>query len=240
VNKKTIDLINIAFVSIETILLVLILFVLNSVSIVCFLTVCVAFCFSLLLFGEQKRGCYKSIALLFTVVSDVFLVIVYQKSGQMLHQILGVCFFTVVQALYFIYLILSTSKKSLKITHVCVRVFLSVIMPIVAYMVCKEKTNFLIVITVIYFTNLVLNCVFAFIEYCKHNIFAIGLLLFIFCDVFVGANAMQGVLFTASKGSLAYFMACPPFNFTWLFYVLSQTLIVLSFSYKLIPNKKEN
>ena len=56
---------------------------------------------------------------------------------------------------------------------------------------------------------------------------AVGLLLFLLCDVFVGFSVL-GEYLTVSEGTFAYFLAHPGFNAAWLFYVPAQTLLGLN------------
>ena len=86
---------------------------------------------------------------------------------------------------------------------------------------------------------LITNIIFAFMLRPARPVFAIGLLLFLGCDTFVGLGMIEAYL-PVNEGSLLYLLAHPPINMAWLFYTPSQTLLGLSLLGKrLALTKKE-
>ena len=77
----------------------------------------------------------------------------------------------------------------------------------------------------IYYGNLVANAVFAFLLGRRDRIFAIGLVLFGMCDIWIGLE----VLFSSYLDSnLMDFVYNANYNLPWVFYQPSQTLIALN------------
>ncbi|MDO4270063.1 MAG: lysoplasmalogenase family protein [Eubacteriales bacterium] len=141
-------------------------------------------------------------ALAFTAGADWFLLI---KGEQYL---LGVSLFCIVQALYFI-------RLSMQRGRVLRRLLPFRVLPLFI-LLCKP--DLLIAVSLFYFTNLVLNAAEACLFQPKDRkalLFAVGLLLFIGCDVCVGAHNL-GLWNAFTRVGM------------WLFYLPSQVLIVLS------------
>lgn len=225
--KKT-NLAHLVFVIIELLLLLAILFLPIDETAFCFSAVLVAFLHTAIYFKKNQKGQYVFIAMLFTLISDVFLVLLYTKTGKYLYQALGMTTFSIAQIFYALYLHFLEKSKRKRVCFLIVRITLIVIIEITTLLVLKNNVNYLAVITMFYYTNLIVNTVFAFTFKKEKLVFAIGLLLFVFCDLFIGANVAVGTFFLAEEGSLLYALAHPPFNVAWLFYVPSQTLISLS------------
>jgi hypothetical protein len=157
-------------------------------------------CFIYALFSKKKL---KSIALLFTCLADLFLLVLLK------HYELGVFIFIFAQLIYLYYL----RNIDIKISNsiLIFRVLIIIIGTIILYL--SNNFNLLYELVLIYFSTLLFNCFNAFIV--KEKTFALGLILFICCDVCVG-------LFNTpySNSVIAMFM--------WVFYLPSQVLIVLS------------
>ena len=136
------------------------------------------------------------------------------------------CFFVGTQTCYFIRLFINQTKKE-RLIHIIVRLCFSAFAVILTALVLKENTNFLSLISLFYYANLIVNIVFAFIQVKVSPIFAIGLLLFSFCDIFVGLSLI-GDFISLSQNSIIHQINAIPLNMAWLFYVPSQTLLALS------------
>ena len=81
------------------------------------------------------------------------------------------------------------------------------------------------------FANLIVNVAFAFVKFKRDCVLAIGLLLFLLCDFFVGMSMIGGYL-PIEEGTFIYHLAHPSFNAAWLFYVPSQALLASSIFFR--------
>lgn len=145
-------------------------------------------------------------ALVFTILADYLLLVVNN------YYIFGLISFFIAQMIYMVILI-NRTHQSLWI--------LRIVLPIIIMMVLSFINMFdlINILSVIYFSQLLINTIISWMN-CKHIrfIFAIGLTLFVCCDICVG-------LFNITDMGFIY-------EFTrigmWLFYLPSQILIVLS------------
>lgn len=161
-------------------------------------------------------------AFFFNTLADVFLILVTPAMP-----ISAMLCFSVVAALYFLLILFSTeSKESVRI-HIFVRLALLTVMLFVTLGVLGEAVDFLAVISVLYFTNLILNIIFSALLGPGRILLTVGLVFFAVCDVFVGFS-MMGEYLSISEGTFAYFLAHPGFNAAWLFYVPAQLFLALS------------
>lgn len=209
------------FVAIELAFYYCILFIGGETGRICsFASIVTAFLFGILHLRPTRKTVFLNCGLLFTVCADFFLVL-YRPQNQ----IAGMVFFSFAQLSYFLFLFLSSNDEKQKRLHVTLRLALIALIEIVTLIVLKEKTDFLSVISVFYFANLAINIVFAFVQKQKFLLFAIGLTLFILCDICVGLSVADGVYFTVP--TFLHFLVYPPFDLIWFFYLPSQTLIGL-------------
>ena len=222
-KKLTIAFI-ISFVVVQISLLCLILWGPSKyINIFEFTSVVTAFTFSLFFIYKSKSVILTEIALLFTVMADLFLEIVSPMV-----QTVAMIFFSLVQIAYFIRLFLEIKSKKWKIINIAVRVIVVTIVEIAVYLIIKEKMDFLSTISMFYISNLLLNIILSFVEFKKSPLLAIGLLLFLGCDIFVGFQAAIGTYIEVATDSILYKIAYSPINVTWLCYLPSQTLLSLS------------
>lgn len=161
-------------------------------------------------------------AMFFTVLADVFLVLVEPQNKSM-----GMFFFSFVQIFYFVILFLKESKK-LKTVHIITRAVFIVIVQIIAILVLKEKTDFLSLISMFYYTNLILNLIFSFFEIKTNFYLVIGFLLFLCCDTIIGLQVASGAYLAIQESSFIYKIIFTDFNLAWLFYFPSQVFLSLS------------
>jgi len=110
--------------------------------------------------------------------------------------------------------------------NLAMRLALSAILVVCCFVVLSGPP-FFAVMAMVYFANLVANLVVAFCNYEKNKKLAIGLLLFLCCDVFVGLSVMEELL---DLGSNAFFVFLNkiPFGVQPFFYIPSQTILSLS------------
>lgn len=188
-----------------------------------FSSIALSFIFCLLLFRKEIEHKITVLALFFTLWADFFLCgIVSFKFIQEL----AMLFFVGTQTCYFLRIFINQTKKE-KIVHLSIRIPVFLFAIILTAIVLKENTNFLSLISLFYYANLLVNVVFAFIKFKKAPLLAIGLLLFSLCDVFVGLSMIDGFMHIPD-GSLIYQIKNIPLNMAWLFYVPSQTVLALS------------
>lgn len=219
-----------AFCVVEAILLSLILFTDFYTSYVCFSVVVTCFLASLIFIKDAKYNFLVSTALFFTVVSDLFLVLLFSIKPLGEYQSIAVTTFSVTQLCYFAYLIVNTTGKQIQ-RHITIRIIACVVAIFLPIFILHESANYLALISMFYFANLFVSTVYAFRNYKKSPLFAIGLVLFVLCDIFIGLQIGSGLFFNIPESSFIYKIAFAPFNFAWLFYTFSQTLIVLSLKY---------
>lgn len=221
-NKK-IFLISSVFITLEIILGILIQFTHSYLHIIlCYSSVVLAFIFSFLFITKQDL-LLPQLGLLFTAFADLFLVVI----TPMLQVPAMICF-SITQMCYFFRIYLNQTSKQEKLIHLISRVISSVLIIIITIIVLKENTDFLSLISTFYYINLVINIIFAFMQSKKSILFPIGLLLFACCDLQIGLNILNSSYINIENILILDFIANPPFNLAWLFYVPSQTLIALS------------
>ena len=187
--------------------------------------ICCNFAFGILalVLDFKKEKIFITVGLLFTLLADSGLVMYLYPN----YQLVGMCFFSITQIAYFLYIFYTCKDPKVNAINVIARLAACTIAIIVTIIV---SNNALVVVSAFYFINLICNIVFAFISFKNNKLFAIGLALFIFCDIYVGlgTGADMGI-FTAVEGTFAYnFFFYPSINMAWLFYIPSQALITLS------------
>ena len=187
-----------------------------------FSSVVLACTFCALFFEISQKYALTQIALIFTVFSDYFLVYIDQQN-----QLGGMICFSVVQIAYFLRLLLEDENEQRRKIHLIVRAVLSVIATIVPFAVLQQKTDALALISVFYYANLLLNLVFAFINFKKVPLMAVGFLCFVLCDTVIGL-ANIGPYFSINEGSFVHKLLHPGFDPAWAFYVPSFTLLSIS------------
>lgn len=209
----------ILFLIAEAILFVFIIFVNPScVRILQWVSILLCFLFAL---KVGRKLSLINLALLLTVVADGFLVLPASPI-----QIPGTTFFAFVSITYFLFLFLKESGKIRKI-HLFSRIFLIIVVLVVAVIVLKDNTDYLSLISVFYFTNLVLNIVFSFATFRKNMLLSLGLILFALCDIVVGLVAGANIYIPVKEGGIIDSIINAPINLSWFFYIPSQVIIAL-------------
>lgn len=189
---------------------------------VSYAVVLLAFAFAALQFDATPRWALTQLALLGTVFADYFLVV---KGAE--QQFLAMLFFSVTQLAYAARLFVEDRNKARQTVHLTLRIAFPLTVLIVTFAVLGDNTERVALISMFYFANLALNVVFAFLQWKQSRLLAIGLALFLCCDVFIGFSLIEGWL-PLTHGSFLYALAHPGFNAAWLFYVPSQAVLALS------------
>ena len=166
----------------------------------------------LLLEKSSKDLFILRLALLFTIISDLFLLVIDD------FYIVGVLSFIIVQLLY-LYRLRGFNRKNFYIPIVlCFNLILIKI-------ILKDGFDYLLGLTVIYFTLIVNNMILSLISFKANPLFALGLVLFVCCDIFVGLYNLSSYV---QVGEIVNTINTSGIDFAWGFYLPSQVLIVLS------------
>ena len=203
------------FVLISLVLYVLFIFFPEYVPVIQLKYAGILFCFffSFLIEGKKRDTYMVRGALFFTVIADLFLLVL---TGYVL---IGVSVFIIVQLLYGI-------RLGLNYRTVNIRLLIFFLFQLIGIFVFENYELFFFVV-LFYIANLVANVLIAFGRYKFNEIFAVGLLLFLLCDIFVGLNnASDYIMIT--KGSIWDVLLNLPIDLMWFFYFPSQVLITLS------------
>ena len=178
--------------------------------------------FAFLFFSRTSCYYFTQAALLATVCADYFLVI---RGAE--QKLIAMLFFSATQLCYFARIYFTDKSEKRRTVHALLRVLVPLLTLALTLAVLGKSADAVATVSMFYFANLLLNIVFAFLLGEKPPIFAVGLLLFAFCDVFVGLSLIEGYL-PLTEGRLPYRLAHPGFNLAWVFYVPSQALLALS------------
>ena len=219
IYKKAADIGAIILIALELVLFVLMhLRVGGMTSYWQYSAVLLAFLFSLFSIKGEHRGHLVVLGLAFTLVADYFLVL---RGDAQLGGVIAFCF---AQLAYLAYIFLTDDRKGIRLTNILTRVGLCTLLIIAAYAVLGDGVDALAVASVIYYSNLAVNTVFAFLLGKKGRVFAIGLVLFAACDLLLGL----GILGDAYLDTDAFDFVFGYFNLPWVFYQPSQVMIALS------------
>lgn len=184
---------------------------------------CCLFCF--LYFEKSKDYAFTQVALIFTTMADLFLVVIHP-----IKQLPAMIFFTGTQICYFLRIYYNGKSKKEKSLHLILRASTSILGIVISIIVLGKKTDAVSLISIFYYANLIVNIVFAFVQYKKSPLLAIGLLLFLCCDTLVGLDALLSYYITTPNGHQIRNAIFGSLNWAWIFYVPSQALIALSLS----------
>lgn len=163
--------------------------------------------------GWGWDGRLMKIALGFTLLADLFLLVLNRW------YLMGVACFCVVQLLYL------TRIASVHREHLPLRLALRGLLVLLALTVADGLgvLDPLTGLSLFYFSQLVVNVLESFALGLPYGTFAVGLLLFLCCDLCVGLQNLSA-WFPAAGGPLVEFARVG----MWLFYLPSQVLISLS------------
>lgn len=135
----------------------------------------------------------------------------------------GMVFFLGAQILYAIHL----HRKQPNKVMLLVRIALSIAAEIVTALILKDNLDALAMVSMAYYTNLIMNMVVAFTQWHRNKLLPIGFVLFILCDTIIGLQVASGGYLPIAEGSLLYNLIFSGFNTAWMFYLPSQVLIAL-------------
>lgn len=155
------------------------------------------------IYSIYNRKKYQTISMTFTLIADYFLLLLLN------HYELGLISFIGAQLTYFYFL--GNMNKDYFNMFLFIRGFII----IAGTLLLRITSNLTLLneLVLIYFSNLVFNCIQAYVV--KNKTLAIGLTLFICCDICVGLFNIN------AANSVAAFLM-------WFFYLPSQVLIVLA------------
>ena len=215
--------ITIFFILIQLISYYLILFIGGNIGVYAsFISIVLCFLYAFTNVKIENR--YLLCGLVMTIGADFFLVLYEPRE-----QLYGMIFFVFTQIFYAIKLNKETKNK----IFIFIRVILSVLINVIAFIVLKDSIDLLVIVSLIYYVNIILNFIEALTIFRKDRLFTIGLLLFILCDTVIGLQVMSDAYIKISETSILYKILFVDFNLAWAFYLPSQVLIALS------SNKKE-
>lgn len=212
------------FILIELVLTVLVQLISGvSNTVVSFLAIVIAFLFPLLFIKKSYSYIYTQIGLLCTVFADLFLVVITP-----VYKIPAMIFFSITQICYFLKILYNQKILKIRLLHIITRSITIIIAIVITIIVLKDKTDFLSIISIFYYANLIINIIFSFMTNQKSIIFSIGLILFACCDLLIGMSVLNDSYIKIPENSLLHLLVNTGFNLAWLFYVPSQTLISIS------------
>ena len=189
-----------------------------------YLSVITAFLMNLAFLTHHLYAIMNAVALLFTLGADYLLVVRGDNYP------VAMVLFSIAQLSYAARIWVE-SREGMKRVELISRIIVGIITVLVPPLLLGAGADFLAVISVFYFGQLILNCVFALIGYKRSNILLFfGFLLFLFCDIFVGFGNLSGYL-PIEPGTVFWWMAHPPINMAWVFYLPSQTLLGMSLAF---------
>lgn len=180
-----------------------------------YLSIIICAIYVLLTYQKTKDQTFLILAFSATLVADYFLTL------QQTNQLLGTFFFFLVQVFYFIRLF-NLYKNRFFLVYIFSFVFLAIIIYFIT-----QTFDYLLLLSVLYFTILVCNMIFAFKKSKLILLFALALLLQIGADLFVAMHAGL-VYIDLNQFQVFYLLLHLPINMIWLFYVPAQVLFALS------------
>lgn len=191
-----------------------------------FLCICLSFLISLRLTSsnwiDYKDALLLKLGLLFTVLADYFLIFTQDI-------IIGICFFCLTQSLYIIrYLSQINTKIKFKYFKTPFIIFL---FSFLIYSIYNKQFNFVYLISIVYIHLLMLSVYLALkliknskYPYKNRLLIALGMLLFLLCDINVGLTYIFSNCVDISYSFLSYIT----FPLIWIFYIPSQLILSIS------------
>lgn len=167
----------------------------------------------LLICSFLKKNDYLFIvAEIFTVAADIALMIFHYEP-------VGFSIYLFVQLIYGLYFFVRDTNKKRQIIISIVRPILMILGAVAAYLIMKDKFNFVLCMAVIYFVNLLINIVCA--ATLKDYLLLIGFTLFALSDLVIGMNMLL-------PETNAFRKFLNSFNFMHFFYLISQVLLMFN------------
>ena len=226
-NRKFIISALAVFLALEFIIANLMFTVGGYFSFFSFIFVVFACLFCALSAEPSEKYIFTQLGLILTVCADFFLVLIPEQQ-----RLPGMIFFSAAQLMYFFMVYSTDDNAARRKVHLVLRTVASVLAVVLTLAVLGPAADGVALVSMFYYANLLINVVFSFINFKKHGIFAIALLIFILSDTIIGFNNLEKYLFV-SRRSLAYYIANSEFDLTYVLYLPSQILLAIS----LIPQK---
>ena len=176
----------ISFIIVELIFLVLVCLGVGEGQTLHYVSIVICFAFSLVFISKKLSVALIQVGLLFTVISDTFLVLL---NGA--HKDVAMTTFAIAQIMYASLLLLKVDNK-LKLVEIITRVVSLILLEIIVKVVLKDKFDYLSFISGLYYVTLILNLVFAFVSFKDVPYLAIGFVFFILCDTIIGLHVGNG------------------------------------------------
>ena len=187
-----------------------------------FAAVVLACLFCMLFLERSWEYLLTQAALLLTVCADWFLVLPPSPN-----QLPGMLFFSAAQLAYATRLYQSEENPTRRRAQILSRVGLSATALVGTALALGAATDAVALVSLFYYTNLVLNIIFAWMQTPRQLLMAAGLTLFVLCDTLVGFAYLDGYL-TVAEGSLIDRINHPSFDLAWAFYLPAQMLLAVS------------
>lgn len=185
----------------------------------------------LFLFLKKKDILIVLIALEFTLLADTGLILLEDV------ETVAVFFFFFAQLFYALRVRQFSKKLPLK-WDIILRLALLVIVELLVYILLQENFTWLVVVTLLYFTNFVFNFILTIINTKENILFAIGLFLFLLCDLSLGLR-MLGNFIDVTNWNIIHMINTLSIDIVWMFYFPSQVFIVLSIQYNRMRMKND-
>ena len=217
-NKSTQRISTICFLSIQCVLYYFILTAGGDLLVASsYIAIVCCFLFSLV-WGIKSEPLIVA-GLAFTVGADFCLVVCSP-----IQQLWGMVFFLGAQTLYAIKLHFEEKSRLL----LWIRLLLIVVIEVIAIIILGDNLDALVVVSVCYYANLIMNIVVAFAQWNKNKLLPVAFLLFILCDTVIGLQVAAAAYLPIAEGSVLHNLIFMDFNLSWFFYLPSQVLIALS------------
>ena len=174
-----------------------------------------------------RDGNFIRIAMIFTLIADYFLVAIPVPTEK--DYLTGVIVFLGTQLSIFLHILANEKNESAKRLQIIIRMALMMVLVFVALLILKDDIDLLSIISVIYYSNLCVNAIFAHRIGRGGIMLTVGLILFALCDINVGLSALNDLYVGGfPEGSLLYNLMNTEADLIWIFYIPSQTLIPLT------------
>ena len=173
-------------------------------------------CVVFVLLHLRRANYFLLCGLLCTAAADWFLVVKYGAD-----KLTAMLFFLAAQMIYAILLHLRARSKGLLIT----RLVSVVVVEAVVVLILQGNVDLLAMVSMAYYTMLILNLICAFAAYKKEPLLAWALVLFLLCDTVIGLQQAAGAYFQLPLW-LSNIVWCG-FPLAWAFYLPSQVMIAI-------------
>lgn len=205
----------------------------NKVHIIFYFVIisCLIYSFIFFLFRRNRHTLFIFLAFIFTSISDTFLVLLDD------YYELALVTFIFTQLSYFIYIHITFFQEKKWIKDISVRI-LTIVIGLMTMIFVDKDSKLITFLSIIYFSNLLLNFIYSCCTKHKNFLFITGLLLFVFCDFCVGCFNIGNII-EVSKDSIITKIKDYPINLSWVFYYPSQVLLSIS-NLKLFIKKMNN